>query len=205
MNLKIPLNATVYTQDGQIGRSACIIVNPLNQTITHFVLQRHDLLGYQELVPVNLIKAATVDMILVDCTTQELANLEPFTKSEFVGAGSSNPNFAGGSAVFAWPYTPYGGPSNMVISIEQVPRDELGIHRGAQVEAIDGHVGQVDEFMVNPLNFQITHLVLGAGHLWGKKEVTIPVAAIRSIKDDTVHLKLSKAAIQALPHVPRGH
>jgi uncharacterized protein YrrD len=203
--MNIPLNATVYTQDGQIGRSVCIIVNPINQTVTHFVLQRNELFGYQELVPVTLIKETTLDMILLNCSTYDLAELEPFTKSEFIGANGSGTDFAGngwGHEIFAWPYSPYAGPYNMTVSVEQVPPDELGIHRGAHVDATNGRVGQVDEFLVNPANFHITHLVLREGHLWGKKEVTIPVSAIESIKDDSVHLKLSKADILALPHVP---
>ncbi|CAN5664689.1 hypothetical protein BH10CHL1_BH10CHL1_18470 [soil metagenome] len=205
MKMNIPLNATVYTQDGQIGRSACIIVNPINQTITHFVLQRNDLFGYQELVPVALIKETTLDMILLNCSTHDLADLASFTKSEFMGFNGSTPDFAAdslGHEIFAWPYSPYAGPYNMTVTVEQVPHDELGIHRGAHVDATDGRVGQVDEFLVNPANFHITHLVLREGHLWGKKEVTIPVSAIESLKDDSVHLKLSKAELLALPHVP---
>ncbi|MCX6050608.1 MAG: hypothetical protein NT075_36420 [Chloroflexi bacterium] len=93
----------------------------------------------------------------------------------------------------------------MTVTVEQVPPAELGIHRGAHVEASDGRVGQVDEFLVNPANFHITHLVLREGHLWGKQVVTISVSAIESIKDDCVYLKLSKAELLALPHVPVHH
>ncbi len=170
--MNIPLNATVYTQDGQIGRSACIILNPIDQTVTHFVLQRNDLFGYQELVPVTLIKEATLDMLLLNCSTQDLADLEPFTKSEFIGVNGASPDFVAngwGQAIFAWPYSPYVGPYNLTVNVEQVPPGELGGHRGAQVEATNGRVGQVDEFLVNPTNFHITHLVLREGHLWASK------------------------------------
>jgi hypothetical protein len=37
------------------------------------------------------------------------------------------------------------------------------------------------------------------GHLWGKKEVTIPVSAIDRIEEDTVYLKLDKKAVESLP------
>jgi sporulation protein YlmC with PRC-barrel domain len=85
---------------------------------------------------------------------------------------------------------------------EPIPEDELAIRRGAQVEATDGHVGRVDEFLINPDNDLITHLVLREGHLWGKKDVVIPVSQIDRFEDNTVHLKLDKSEIEALPTIP---
>jgi sporulation protein YlmC with PRC-barrel domain len=60
----------------------------------------------------------------------------------------------------------------------------------------------VDEFLVDPGSGQITHLALREGHLWGRRDVTIPVSAIDRIEDDIVYLKLDKAAIAALPAIP---
>jgi len=73
---------------------------------------------------------------------------------------------------------------------------------GAWVEATDGRVGRVDEFLVNPLNDHITHLVLREGHLWGQKDVTIPVSEIERIDGNTVYLKLDIRQVEALPAVP---
>jgi hypothetical protein len=39
------------------------------------------------------------------------------------------------------------------------------------------------------------------GHLWGKKEVTIPVSAVDFADADTVYLKLDKKDVKALPAV----
>jgi sporulation protein YlmC with PRC-barrel domain len=88
------------------------------------------------------------------------------------------------------------------IQEEQIPENELAIHRGAHVEASDGRVGRVDTFVVDPATGQITHLVLQQGHLWGKREVTVPLEAIDRIQEDIVFLRLDKAAIDQLPHLP---
>jgi sporulation protein YlmC with PRC-barrel domain len=88
------------------------------------------------------------------------------------------------------------------IEHEHVPAGELAIRRGARVEAADGHVGRVDEFLVDPANGHITHLVLREGHLWGQKDVTVPVSQIERIEEDTVYLKLDKHSIGALPTIP---
>jgi sporulation protein YlmC with PRC-barrel domain len=84
---------------------------------------------------------------------------------------------------------------------ERIPPDELAVRRGAHVEATDGRIGVVEEFLVDPINGHITHLVLREGHLWGKKDVTIPVAQIDHIEEDKVYLKLSKQSIEALPAI----
>jgi sporulation protein YlmC with PRC-barrel domain len=71
-----------------------------------------------------------------------------------------------------------------------MPPGELSVSPVTRVEALDGHVGQVDEFLVNPQTGQMTHLALREGHLWGQKDVTIPVAQIDHISDDAEFLKL---------------
>jgi uncharacterized protein YifN (PemK superfamily) len=70
------------------------------------------------------------------------------------------------------------------------------------VEATDGYVGHVDEFVVNPENGHITHLVMREGHLWGKKDVILPLSAMGDTHDDTVFLKLDKHQIASLPIFP---
>ncbi len=85
---------------------------------------------------------------------------------------------------------------------ESLPPGKFRIRRGAPVQASDGKVGWVDEFVVIPANGEITHLLLREGHLWGCKEVTIPVSAIERIEGRTVYLKLNRRGVQALPSVP---
>ena len=82
---------------------------------------------------------------------------------------------------------------------ENIPPNELTMHRGSQVYATDGLVGQVDEFLVEPKDGHITHLILREGHLWGKKDVSIPVSRIDHIEKDIVYLKINKDEIGSLP------
>jgi hypothetical protein len=60
----------------------------------------------------------------------------------------------------------------------------------------------VDAFLIDPANDQITHLIMREGHLWGQRDVTIPVEQIDHFKDDTVFLRLSRPDIEQLPTVP---
>jgi hypothetical protein len=44
--------------------------------------------------------------------------------------------------------------------------------------------------------------MLREGHLWGQKDVTIPVNQIDHYLENTVYLKLDKHEIEALPAIP---
>jgi sporulation protein YlmC with PRC-barrel domain len=101
-----------------------------------------------------------------------------------------------------WPYHIPELDTTIPVTHQRIPHGELAVHRGARVEATDGHVGRVDEFLVDPVDTHITHLVLREGHLWGQKDVTIPVSHIDRIEEDTVYLKLDKHNVGALPAIP---
>lgn len=85
---------------------------------------------------------------------------------------------------------------------ERVPPCELAVRRGERVRDSKGErVGSVDEFLVSPEDGHVTHLVLREGHLWGRKDVTIPVSRIERV-EEAVHLRLDREQIAALPATP---
>ena len=124
-----------------------------------------------------------------------------FDKEEFV------PPYLPGSMPGPYMMWPYFAPEATFMKVEKehIPADELAIRRGARIDAMDGHVGRVDEFLINPQDDLITHLVLREGHLWGQKDVTIPVGMIDHYQDNTVFLKINKSQIEALPAIPIRH
>jgi hypothetical protein len=84
---------------------------------------------------------------------------------------------------------------------DRVPKDKIEIRRSSPVFSSDGHhLGHVDGFVVDDQE-GITHLVLERGHLWGKREVTIPIGAAEKIENDEVTLSLSKDEIGKLKAV----
>jgi len=102
-------------------------------------------------------------------------------------------------------YRPFVNPEKVVqapIEHLQIPSGELAVRRSTRVEATDGFVGRVDEFVVNADDSRITSLVMRVGHFWRQKDVTIPSSAIGDIHDDTVFLKLDKRQIKSLPISP---
>jgi uncharacterized membrane protein len=72
----------------------------------------------------------------------------------------------------------------------------------AKVEGTDGHVGEVDDLVRDPDSGEITYVVMREGHLWGKRDVTLPVSAIDRVEDDKVYLNLDKKEVELLPSIP---
>jgi hypothetical protein len=54
----------------------------------------------------------------------------------------------------------------MPIDEEKVPPGKFAIHRGTEVEAKDGHVGVLGEFVVDPESGHVTHMIMQKGHMY---------------------------------------
>jgi sporulation protein YlmC with PRC-barrel domain len=194
--MDIPLNVKVSCSDGPCGRTTNLILMPTNGEITHVVVGDGSYPETGYLVPLDWIAESTPESIRLNCSYAELSQLPVFNHVEFIPSGLSSS--------MLWPYaTPAAG--FIMIKNEHIPVNELAVRRGAGVEATDGHVGRVDEFLINPIDNTISHLVLREGHFWGQKDVTIPVSQIDRIEADTVWLKLDKHSIEALPAIPVHH
>lgn len=193
--MDIPLNAKVQCIDGDAGHSVCVIIDPIKDQVTHLVVKGKDIFSTADhLVPIQFILETSQDMIQLRCRLEDLEKMDSFTDTEFIP-------YPGGGG-YAWPYYASDGPEIILVEHERIPLHELAIHRGDSVHALDGPIGRVDEFIVDPTTESITHLIMREGHLWGQKDVTIPVSNIDRIENYNVFLKITKKQIESLPTVP---
>ncbi|MGD0707682.1 MAG: PRC-barrel domain-containing protein [Anaerolineales bacterium] len=202
--MEIPLNATVECTDGVGGRSEYVLINPVIDQVSHLVVKEVSS-NTEYIVPVELLAETISGTIHLRCSKAELEKMEPFIKTTFIEE-KIHMNYANARGMYAkgsYYYLPYVTPEKTVQvpeAHEQIPPGELTVRRGTHIEATDGYVGQVDEFVVNPENGHITHLVMREGNLWGQKDVIIPVSAMGNKHEDTLFLKLTKLQIEALPY-----
>jgi sporulation protein YlmC with PRC-barrel domain len=198
--MEFPLGVEVHCSDGRCGRSTHVILNPTTEQITHLVVRERRPSSVERLVPVMLVSKTASEVILLDCTLEEFAALEPFNQTEFV-YGDLPHHATDPSLTLLWPYAV---PAKRVVDekIRPIPPGELAVRRGARVQATDGQVGRVDEFVVDPETGYITHLCLRGGRLLGDKGVCVPVADIDRIQEKVVHLKVNKATVASRPSFP---
>lgn len=199
--MDISINTKVSCSDGPYGQSICVILKPTTKEITHLVVSNESFPKTNYLVSLDHVIESTPDHILLNCSREDLSKMPPFDTVEFVTSDLNG--FIGGTYMM-WPYyAPMA--SYMTLEKEHTPANELVMRRGARVKATDGDVGRVDEFLINPSNDHITHLVMREGHLWGQKDVTIPMNQIDRFEENTAYLKLNKEAIEKLPSIPVQH
>jgi sporulation protein YlmC with PRC-barrel domain len=212
INIPIALNAKVECLDGPSGQVVQLIINPVAQAVTHLVVQdNHFENSDKRLVPLDKVISSEPNVVCLGCTKSELSALESFTVTHYIRTEVPDYNLlniqdfelsADPSPLMALPYAVPMTTSSAPVEEEQIPAGEIDVRRGAVVEATDGTVGRVDEFLLEPTTDCITHLVLREKHLWATKEIVIPVKAVERMSGNTVLLKLDKQAIAALPEIP---
>jgi len=208
--MNIPLNAQVECTDGVcwhvIGRSVFILINPVIDQVTDLVVKEDASPHTEYIVPLDLVAETTADTIRLNCTRAELEKMEPFTKTTFIQEKIPTMNFGyrggGIGTYFYLPYITAKTIMQMPVEHQQIPLGEMAVRRGTRVEATDGYVGKVDELVVGPDHGYMTHLVMREGHLWGKKDIIIPLSALGDIRDNTIFLKLDKRQVESLPTFP---
>jgi len=206
--MEIPLQAQVECTDGVCGRSAYVLINPVIDQVTHMVVKEDASPNTEYIVPVDFVTATVADTIRLRCSKAELEKMDPFIKTKFIEEKVPSGHFTYEGAMRGMGssyYLPYVTSEKTVyesVKNQQIPPGELAVRRGTRVKATDGYVGKIDEFVVNPENSHVTHLVMREGHLWGQKDVIIPISEMGDTRDDTVFLKLDKQQIEALPTFP---
>ena len=197
--------------DGVCGEVSRVVVDPVRQVVTHLVVEPKHRAGLARLVPVDLVEATSPEVVL-RCTLEAFDQLNPAEEMQFV-PGSAGYAAYGPEQVIAWPYyglNPEAGLPGGVdlaaagfsptVTYDRVPLGEVEVRRGDRVEATDGSIGHIQGLVVDPHDHQVTHVLLQEGHLWGRKDVAIPIKAVSRV-EDTIRLNISKQEVQDLPPV----
>jgi hypothetical protein len=199
--MELPMEVEVFCDAEVCGRSAQLVIDPITEEVTHVIVAEGAGPPLERLVPIKYIVKTTHRWIKLSCTPAEFAALESFRETDFIDSSLVTMALPFEGAYVLWPYSLYAAMPEPLEG-KHLPAGKVAIHRGTSVEAVDGCVGQVDEFLVYPTTHGISHLILREGHLWGKKDVIIPVDVISKITDEAVYLTMDKETIEALPAIP---
>ena len=194
--MRLEIGNRVRCTDGVYGELADIVIDPLEKRVTQLVVKPEQSEGEARLVPIRLAKSGDDQQreIELECTLDEAQRFESVHEAAYLRLGESpaeDPDWdVGVEDVLAMPYYagldvgPYSGEldSNVTMYYDRVPKGEVEVRRASAVISADDHsLGEVDGFVVDA-DEHITHLVLERGHLWGRKEVTIPIGAVARVE-----------------------
>lgn len=199
------IGAEVSCSDGACGKLSRVVVDPVARVVTHLIVEPRRGHELPRLVPVGLV-GSTAGEIRLNCTSAEFDVLDPAEETRFIAAYEDVPNYRS-TDVVAWPYYGYRGARGGLETSDAIPPGEVEVRRGEHVHASDGRIGQVEGLVIDPDSHRVTHVLLQEGHLWGHKDVAIPISAVTQV-EDRIEVSLSKHQVQELPRVdidrPRG-
>jgi sporulation protein YlmC with PRC-barrel domain len=218
MQTPFTIGAKASCTDGECGEVRRVVVDPVARTLTHLVVEPAGRLGLARLVPLDLVDL--VDLadepageVRIRCTLAEFARLDPAEETQFV-PGTRGYEAYGTDQVLSWPYYGLGGPPeamdlgvegvSQTVTYDTVPLGEVEVRRGDPVQAADGEIGRVQGLVIDPRSHHVTHVLLQEGHLWGKKEVAIPIGTVTRV-DDGISVSLTRQQVQDLPPVDIDH
>ena len=163
--------------------------------------------GPGRLVPLGLADA-TAGEIRLRCTLADFEKLDPAEETQFLPGTPGYPGYDP-EQVLSMPYYGMGMGRGgtyvpQTVTYDTVPLDEVEVRRGEHVHATDGHIGKVQGLVIDPNSHRVTHVLLQEGHLWGRKEVAIPIGAVTGV-DDGIRLNITKQQVQDLPPVDIHH
>lgn len=194
--MEFTIGGPVRCSDGAAGTLVALIADPVRTAVAHVAVEPAHRPGEARLVPIGTVASADGSGVTLSCTLEELAALPAFRDVEFI---PYSPEFGDLGAALAVPY--YGlPPTDMPVLVDDVPAGEVEIRRHDPVQATDGGIGRVEGLVVSAEG-AITHVLLQEGHLWGRREVAIPVSAVERIDVEGVHVRMSKDEIGDLPEV----
>ena len=213
------IGTEVSCSDGACGELSRVVVDPVARAVTHLVVEpKHDP-GFGRLVPLDLVDA-TAAGIRLRCTMAEFDKLGPAEETKFIPGGTGSVDYAEGE-VLSWPYyglgmggglvAPAGGLGvdmadiGQTVIYDKIPLGEVSVSRDQPVHATDGNIGRVQGLIIDPRDHHVTHVLLKEGHLWGRKEVAIPISAVSRVDNDGIQLSMAKAGVQDLPPVDIDH
>ena len=186
------IGARASCTDGHCGEVRRLIIDPASEIVTHLVIQPGHRQEAGRLVPVHLVESADGE-IRLRCTRAEFDNLDHAAERDMV-AGEESPQIVEHGGVT-------GGALRATTVLEDViPVGEEEVGPGDPVHALDGEIGRVQGFLVNPGDDRVTHVLLLEGHLWGRKKVAIPISAVTGV-DAGIRLNLTKQQVEELPPV----
>jgi PRC-barrel domain len=187
------IGARASCSDGSCGQVRRVVIDEATLAITHLVIDPgHD---PARLVPLHLVDTTAGEVVL-RCSLAEFGQLDRAEETQiYENIGNPGGPLAG-MGVGTVPQHRH----VQTFVTDAVPVGEAEVSRGEPVHALDGQIGRVHGFLISPDDQRVTHVLLGEGHLWGRREVAIPVSAVTGT-DDGIRLNITKKQVEDLPPV----
>jgi len=211
---QLTIGVDAICTDGSCGELSRVVVDPIAGLVTHVVVEPKYRSGLGKLVPLKLVDAGA-DEIRLRCSLAEFDELDAAEETTFLpGNNGGYGGYPAGQMVvlphlrlsdsFPIPGGAFDpGTAFQPVVSDTVPMGEITVRRDEPVHATDGEIGRVQGLIIDPGDHHVTHVLLQEGHLWGRKDVAIPMSAITGVANG-IRLNITKRQVGDLPTVNVG-
>jgi sporulation protein YlmC with PRC-barrel domain len=211
--MRLELGARARCSDGAERKLVDVVIDADSHRVTHLVVQPGDDSDGSRLVPIELAAGGDDDgEISLRCTAATLDELAKVREHAFLGAGEQAAEEESGWEVGVRDVQPmprygpgafgeFGGELSpeVIVAYDRVPKGEIELRHASAIYSADRHhLGSVDGVVVDA-DTRISHLLLGRGHLWWSREISIPEEAIAKFATDMVTLGATKDEVGGFP------
>jgi hypothetical protein len=175
-----------------------VVIDTIDDEVTHLIVEPDEREGLGRLVPVDRAEVRP-DRIDLNYTRAEFANLEIAEQVRFLpGVWDGSGDYSGyePEQVLFWPF--FGDNTTVPVTVDTLPVGEVGVRRGEGVHATDGRIGEVEGLIMDDRH-HVSHILLKEGHLFGRKQVLIPIGSVAGVDEGGITLSLSKREVDNLP------
>jgi hypothetical protein len=191
------IGADVSCTDGVCGKVSRLVIHQRARTVTHLVVSDRQFQG--RLVPLNLVDVdATTGQIRLRCTISEFEKLGHAEMTVPLHDNDADPDSSYDQVqwrslvgrLLADP------PS---VTYDTLPSGEVAMRGGEHAHATDGNTGLIQGLVIDSGSHQVTHVLLQQGHVFGRKEVAIPIGAVTGVGENGIQLNITKHQVEDLP------
>jgi uncharacterized protein YrrD len=214
---RLEFGTAVYCTDGELGELADVVIAPRSMRVVDMVIRPRHMGGPARLVPIEAAQGSRWgERIHLGCSKEEAARFPAIQEAAALGMGEAPAGDSewdvGVQDVIA---APTGSSMDMAptldeldplmeVTYDRIPKGKVELRHRSCVVSSDGHiVGKIDAFVVD--GDELTHLILERGHMWGRRDITVPISCLASVKTDEVVLGISRHEVGALPSVRTHH
>lgn len=208
--MKLNLESRLRCSDGVKVRFADVVIDPRTRSVTHVVVvpdrQSHE----ARLVPLGDVDDHDENDLRLRCSDADLDDYPLASRTDYLQAGQSpvaEPGWAVGiEDVLALPHFEgdFGDgwyDDHLTFGWDRIPAGDVEIRRDSVVTSVEGReIGHVDGFVCDH-DGHITHLVLKQGHVFGRRDLALPIGKVRRLQNGRVSVELTADQIDGLPSV----
>ena len=211
--MRLHLDSPVQLADTTECDLLDVVIDPARKVVTHLVVSLAHREHLARLVPIGDAQTDPSGALVITASRDRFESYPYVESSTFVGIDEpitvddgweigiervlTLPSFSSELPEMGMPFDSF-----VEVAYDVIPEHTVELRRESVVYLDGGdRCGQVEGFVIGGKG-KVTHVVLQRGHLWGKRDITIPIESIKRIGLDEVHLRLTQDGVDRLPHVP---